>query len=617
MDKITSFQIRHLEISGFKCFADPVGFDFGDITNILGSNHVGKSSIADAIAFAITGTTYWGETRIDRMYSEAFPSIKISLDFEDQNGVLHQLVRCRKNDKMTITLDSYKITQARLNDLFGDRDAFLSIFNPLYFIEVLQDEGKKLLETHLPLVAHETVLAGLGELDRQLLGDAQILSPEVYTAQLREEIRDLNDAITACEGQSDLLTRQRKESGESLTLLQMQRQSLEQEIGKLKAAQSKGLDIKALESWLEELHLRYDELLRDKPVFPDTSKVDEHISEAVSALEKIKTAEYPNRFQPELEAISGEVKAAYRKHAEVSQVEKSLQPGGVCPTCRRALTPQVVEETKFGLSQQLAEIVANGKNLKAQLAQLQKMDADSRAKWTEYHQADLNKASAAIQELQVARTILLEEYKLLQADHDRQCGELSAEIQTVQEKISLGNLDAGQYQKLQELEQQLVQVNADYAAQEAIFSQQTDNTREKIEEIKKVIRQKKMLLTAAANYAAKRAELTFENLSSGPVKIRLYEVIKTTGEVKDVFRFTYNDRDYRRLSRSEKALAGLFTVEMVKRLTGRNYPVFIDDAESIASLTRPTGQAIVSRVVAKAPLTILPKAQEVPLKKAS
>ena len=72
-----------------------------------------------------------------------------------------------------------------------------------------------------------------------------------------------------------------------------------------------------------------------------------------------------------------------------------------------------------------------------------------------------------------------------------------------------------------------------------------------------------MLLTAAANYAAKRAERTFEKLSSGPVKVQLYEVLKTTGEVKDVFRFTYNGRDYRRLSRSEKALAGIYTVEMV------------------------------------------------------
>ena len=616
MDKITSFQIKHLEISGFKCFADPVSFDFGEITNILGSNHVGKSSIADAIALAVTGMTYWGESRIDRMYSEAAPRIEITLDFEDQNGVAHQLIRQRKNDKMTITLDSYKVTQARLNDLFGDRDTFLSIFNPLYFIEVLREEGKKLLESVLPPVKHETVLADLGELDRQLLREEVIPSPEDFASKLREEIRGLTDAITACEGQSALLARQRKESGESLTLLRMRKQTLEKEIGELKAAQSRGLDRKSLQTQQEDLHLRYNELLRDKPALPDTSQLDTQISEAASSLEKLKTGVYQSKFQPEAEKLSGELKAAYQKHAEITQAGKSLRPGGVCPTCHRELTPQAVAEIKAGLARQLAEVVANGKNLKAQLAQLQQLDSDAKEKWSEFRQADLAKAGAAIQEMQTARSALLDQYRESQADFERQCKELSGEIQIIQEKITLGNLDTDQYQKLQELEQQLLQVNADYAAQETIFSQQADNTGEKIEEIKKTIRQKKVLLTAAANYAAKRAELTFEDLSSGPVKIRLYEVLKTTGEVRDVFRFTYNGRDYRRLSRSEKALAGIYTVEMVKRLTGRNYPVFIDDAESIANLSRPSGQAIVSRVVAQAPLSVRPVFQEVPLKKA-
>jgi len=349
---------------------------------------------------------------------------------------------------------------------------------------------------------------------------------------------------------------------------------------------------------------------------PDTSQLDGQIGKAVSALEKLKTGVYQSKFQPEAEKLSGELKAAYQQHADITRQGKSLQPGGVCPTCHRELTPQAVAEIKAGLAKKLAEIVSNGKNLKAQLAQLQQLDSAAKGKWQEFREADIQKASAAIQKLQADRSALLEQYRVLQQDFDRQCAELSQEIQTIQEKITLGNLDATHYQRLQELEQQLLQVNAGYAAQEMIFNQQTDNTKEKIEEIKKSIRQKKLLLTAAANYAAKRAELTFENLSSGPVKIRLYEVLKTTGEVKDVFRFTYNDRDYRRLSRSEKALAGIYTVEMVKRLTGRNYPVFIDDAESIANLSRPSGQAIVSRVVAQAPLSVRPAFQEVPLKKA-
>ena len=616
MDKVSSFQIKRLELSGFKCFADPVSFDFGEITNILGSNHVGKSSIADAIAFAVTGTTYWGESRIDRMYNETFPNIEIQMDYEDQNGARHQLVRRRKNDKMTVTLDSYKITQANLNELFGDKDTFLSIFNPLYFIEVLQDDGKKLLETCLPLVEHETVLAGLSEFNRELLKDVKMLSPDVYISKLREEIRDLNDAITAYEGQSVLLMKQRKESSESLAILRIRRETVSKEIASLKNAQNKGGNLKGLQDQQTELHLHYDELLSDKPVPPDTAEIDRQITDAVSALEKLKTGVYESKFHPESVIISGELKAAYQKHADLTRAEKSLQSGGKCPVCHQVMTTQVVASLKEDLNRQLKETVALGRSLKGQLAELEQLDKSAHDKWDEFRESDIRKAGEAIQQLQEARSSLLKSHWELQQEYDRQCKELSGQIQAIAEQIDYGNLDAAQFQRLQELEKELVQVDADYAAQETLYQQQTNNTGEKIEQAKKEITQKKMLLSAAADYAAKRAEITFENLSAGPVKIKLYEVLKTTGEVKDVFRFTYNGRDYRRLSRSEKALAGIHTSEMVKRLTERNYPMFIDDAESVANLSRPTGQAIVSRVVPQAPLTVRPVYQEIPLKKA-
>ncbi len=63
--------------------------------------------------------------------------------------------------------------------------------------------------------------------------------------------------------------------------------------------------------------------------------------------------------------------------------------------------------------------------------------------------------------------------------------------------------------------------------------------------------------------------------------ISLYDVVKTTGEVKDIFKFTYNGRQYDRLSLSEKVRAGMEVSELMKRLTGRNYPVFVDNMESV------------------------------------
>ena len=57
-----------------------------------------------------------------------------------------------------------------LSDLFGEKDVFLSIFNPLYFIEELGDTGKSLLEMYLPRVSQAEALAHVtGVVIQQLL----------------------------------------------------------------------------------------------------------------------------------------------------------------------------------------------------------------------------------------------------------------------------------------------------------------------------------------------------------------------------------------------------------------------------------------------------------------
>ena len=71
-------------------------------------------------------------------------------------------------------------------------------------------------------------------------------------------------------------------------------------------------------------------------------------------------------------------------------------------------------------------------------------------------------------------------------------------------------------------------------------------------------------------------------------------------------RFTYNGRRYDRLSLSEKIRAGAEVSELVKRLTGRNYPAFFDNMESVDDLSniRPTSQMILAKCVRNAELSV-------------
>ena len=160
MKKIEQFQITSLMLSGFKSYEEPTELVFGNPTVITGGNGRGKSSIADAIAFAVTGCPFFGERGIDRLHNENNPDVAIRMCFVDETGTLHELNRTRRKNRMTITYDGYEILQLDLADLFGERDVFLSIFNPLYFIEELGEDGKKLLERYFKIAGTASDLAG-------------------------------------------------------------------------------------------------------------------------------------------------------------------------------------------------------------------------------------------------------------------------------------------------------------------------------------------------------------------------------------------------------------------------------------------------------------------------
>lgn len=120
------------------------------------------------------------------------------------------------------------------------------------------------------------------------------------------------------------------------------------------------------------------------------------------------------------------------------------------------------------------------------------------------------------------------------------------------------------------------------------------------------IAEKKKRIADVALYSSKQAEMIFSALRLNRVEISLYDVVKSTGEWKDVFKFNYSGRRYDRLSLSEKVRAGMELSELVKRLTGRNYPVFVDNMESIDDLenVRPIGQVIFAKCVSRAALSV-------------
>ena len=273
MEKIKGFQISSMIVSGFKCYEAPMEITFGNPTIVTGGNGRGKSSLADAIAFAVTGLPFFGERGIDRLHNETNPDLQITMRFTDESGKAHELTRSRQKDRMSITYDGYAIRQTDLNEMFGERDVFLSIFNPLYFIEELGEDGKKLLERYLPPVQQADVLPLLNEQTQQRLSGLKLLSPETFLKIRREDIRTLEQDAVYLSGKLDLAQKQRQSSKELSAELNAQIQDLQREIASLEARRFENVNLEDLQEQLVQASEQYEELSGEAPEVLDSAEL--------------------------------------------------------------------------------------------------------------------------------------------------------------------------------------------------------------------------------------------------------------------------------------------------------------------------------------------------------
>ena len=599
MKKIEQFQITSLMLSGFKSYEEPTELVFGNPTVITGGNGRGKSSIADAIAFAVTGCPFFGERGIDRLHNENNPDVAIRMCLVDETGTFHELNRTRRKNRMTITYDGYEIRQLDLADLFGERDVFLSIFNPLYFIEELGEDGKKLLERYLPTIPHETVLSQLSEPVREHLKNETILSPEGSLKRCREEIRGLEERITYLRGQKDLAASQGESHEQAEQELTLQADTLREEIAELEQRQFSGMDVSDMQERLVELSGRYEEAARDERT--DTSKLREQIQTLREKIARREGEQYQSKFTEALAEASARVKDLGVRYQRESAAYKAFHAGMECPACHRSVTEQSLPEVQAALKKVLSELYAAGSEQRAQLIELQEMDKKAADTFAQFKEDDLGKWAAEAAEMEQRCASLAEQAS---AETER----LRAEIQTLTADLEYGNLSQSEYDHLGTCREELRQSEAKIAALQTMTAAQLPDFDREIAQANAGIAEIKRKMANVIAYISKRAELTFSQLKMNRVEISLYDVVKSTGEVKDTFKFQYGGRRYDRLSLSEKIRAGMEVSELMKRLTGRNYPVFVDNMESVDDLAnvRPTGQIIMAKCVSGAALQVKP-----------
>lgn len=105
MDRITEFTITRIKMQGFKAFAQEREFFFRSTSYISGANGQGKTTIADAIAYAFCGVPFWGEKGIDKLMSKGAKQMCVEVEFVNGDGEIYTLVRRKNGNTTSIALN--------------------------------------------------------------------------------------------------------------------------------------------------------------------------------------------------------------------------------------------------------------------------------------------------------------------------------------------------------------------------------------------------------------------------------------------------------------------------------------------------------------------------------
>jgi DNA repair exonuclease SbcCD ATPase subunit len=180
--------------------------------------------------------------------------------------------------------------------------------------------------------------------------------------------------------------------------------------------------------------------------------------------------------------------------------------------------------------------------------------------------------------------------------------ELEAELKT-NEYIDVSE----QLAKAREIQEKINEIEFDIRK-----SNQFENLKKEVEQAEKEeketlesLNESIFILDSIKAYRSKEAELQVKNVQAlfETLSIKLFEQLKN-GELKPTFEIEMDGKPYSKLSLSESIRAGLELREVLSKQSELILPVFVDNAESITKFKEPTGQLIISRVVAGQELKI-------------
>ena len=545
-------KVNYVKTVGFRKFEKEFETELFDTTVITGKNKSGKSNILYAIVNTLLGTNLSGDEK-SSLINKNSDSSYVELHFTDKRGENHVLIRGKNKYSSKgnfISIDGKPTTQNELTSFYKDKRLFLSVINPMYFLNKKPAEQKELVDKYLSDVKPKVIFdmqekqmqdkllekyyknkdKGFNELTdtekEEFINDKMFsISMDIAYNKLDKDERDLLEGVPVN------IPAYISELNNSIKKAESKISSYDGKIEYAEEIANQELpEVKTFEKD-EELSIARQELVF---LNNDTNLTDKNKQKkVVEELEKNLLSK-----ETECSEIENSMKAGKKKYLSIKNGEITK-----CPTCNQEIHDESKEKTIENLRESLFALYDKKNILDTEIKDIKLKLTMERCK---FHSISGNP------DVEKEKRIKTVQENITKLEYEK------AEIDRFNNSISIKGNDI------------------ESALQDIKYFNLEKNTQLKL--IDNLNQTKKIAQKLYILYIEEKMKLAREYLKD--VDIKFYSVLKTTGEIKEDFIITYKDKTLSDLSRSETIATALEFANMFNKISRLNGPIFIDDYES-------------------------------------
>jgi len=388
-----NIQFKSLHLQSFKNH-DSLEIAFGETTSITGKNGAGKSSVGESVTWLLFSTDTFGVKLEPKPIGneDATTKVELLISVDGKDILLGREQKKTAKYFINEVPKKAKEFEAFVAELFN-KNLFLSLFNPNYFSSQHWQDQREQLLSYVPEPLNKEVLAGMFEIEVQLL-----------ESELKK--RSLEDIEKIHKERKNKHDKAIERANERVLTMKEQYETQKAAIGALN---------------VEEIEAEVVALQTERTSF------DEAIRDSQEEQKRYTSLQYT------LQGLEQEIKS----HKQIMAAVKAEKPQETCRTCGQSLPEEAKQNVhkdrvnRFNQAKEMGKgALGKFNELKAQLEEMKPKEVDfSRAREIDERIAELNASWRQVKQLEAMQLEI-------------QDAEKSAETIRKERNESIGFLDA-------------------------------------------------------------------------------------------------------------------------------------------------------------------------------